>query len=423
MKNNSFKFENHKKNKVSARKGQAALFAAALLYTAAYGSINTFADSIAVYPDLNSEVKSIGSEVKQTNNFSRGSKEWKRLEDNELDWDEIPALIHEYNANIITNRSELSKDERRSMDSEEVSSYLLDKASDYESQADAMDDVSGKELVAANLRIQANNLRRQADSNLDDFDVVKLSYEQIEKQTVLSAKTQFLDYYTALLSKDSSASNLEYLERAYNSAVNRKNAAVGTELEVLTAKLAWDDARADAVTLDNKITANRQSLIVSCGWKYDADAVIGKLPEYDAQTIANVNYEEDKKKAEAANITLKIDNIRVKNASDSGYQTLVEEQKTNLKKDLDSFGINFKAAYDGLINAVTAYNNAVGAKANSDKDLTFANKQYALGMISKVELMKTENSAVAAHASVSSAYNQMVLARVKYDAAVNDGIL
>ena len=423
MKNNSFKFENHKKNKVSARKGQAVLFAAALLYTAAYGSINTFADSIAVYPDLNSEVKSIGSEVKQTNNFSRSSDEWKRLEDNELDWDEIPALIHEYNANVITNRSELSKDERRSMDSEEVSSYLLDKASDYESQADAMDDASGKELVAANLRIQANNLRRQADSNLDDFDVVRLSYEQIEKQTVLSAKTQFLDYYTALLSKDSSASNLEYLERAYNSALNRKNAAVGTELEVLTAKLTWDDARASAVTLDNQINANRQSLIVSCGWKYDADAVIGKLPEYDAQTIANVNYEEDKKKAEAANITLKIDNIRVKNASDSGYQTLVEEQKTNLKKDLDSFGINFKAAYDGLVNAVTAYNNAVGAKANSDKDLTFANKQYALGMISKVELMKAENSAVAAEASVSSAYNQMVLARVKYDAAVNDGIL
>ena len=142
--------------------------------------------------------------------------------------------------------------------------------------------------------------------------------------------------------------------------------------EVLTAKLAWDDARANAVTLDNKITANRQSLIVSCGWKYDADAVIGKLPEYDAQTIANVNDEEDKKKAEAANITLRIDNSRVKNASDSGYQTLVEEQKTNLKKDLDSFGIDFKAAYDGLINAVTAYTNAVGAKANSDKDLTLS---------------------------------------------------
>ena len=423
MKKNMSFIEKNKTHNVFKARGQAAICAAALLCSLAAGGMTAYADSIAVYPDTGSETKALSSEVKSSANFSKSADEWKGLQDNELLWSEIPDLIHEYNAAVITNRSELSKDERRSMDAGEVSDYLLDKAGDLESMADALDGESGTALAAANYRTQANNLRRQADSNLDDFEVIKLGYEQVEKQTVLNAKTQFLNYYTALSNKESSASNLEYLEKAYNSAVNRKNANVGTELDVLTAKLAWDDAKAAAVTNDNDVTANRQSLIVLCGWKYDADATIGGLPEYDAAAIANVDYESDKTKAEAANITLRTDKIRLANAEKMSYQTLLDEQQTTLKKDTDSFGISFKAAYDGLKNAVSAYNNAVSAKTNADKDLEYAKRQYELGMMSKIELSGAENKAVSTDTAVKTAYNSMVLARVKYDAAVNDGIL
>lgn len=423
MKKNMSFIEKNKTYNVFKARGQAAICAAALLCSLAAGGMTVYADSIAVYPDTGSETKAMSSEVKSSTNFTKSADEWKGLQDNELLWSEIPDLIHEYNAAVITNRSELSKDERRSMDAGEVSDYLLDKASDLESMADALDGESGTALAAANYRTQANNLRRQADSNLDDFEVIKLGYEQVEKQTVLNARTQFLNYYTALSNKESSASNLEYLEKAYNSAVNRKNANVGTELDVLTAKLAWDDAKATAVTNDNDATANRQSLIVLCGWKYDADAAIGGLPEYDAAAMANVDYESDKTKAEAANITLRTDKIRLANAEKMSYQTLLDEQQTTLKNDTDSFGISFRAAYDGLKNAVSAYNNAVSAKTNADKDLEYAKRQYELGMMSKIELSGAENKAVSADTAVKTAYNSMVLARVKYDAAVNDGIL
>ena len=46
-----------------------------------------------------------------------------------------------------------------------------------------------------------------------------------------------------------------------------------------------------------------------------------------------------------------------------------------------------------------------------------------LGMISKIELEGAENKAGTLSTGVKTAYNDMLLARAKYDAAVNDGIL
>lgn len=385
-----------------------------------FSNVNAYA-ATAVYPDTGSEVATVSSGVTTSRNFSRSEEEWESLSDNTLNWDEISALVHEYNAAVMKNRSELSKDERRSMDASEVSDYLSSKADEMDKKAEDADSVSA--VLSATYKNQANSLRRQANSNLDDFEAIRLGYEQIEKQTALSAKTQFLSYYSALYKKEGTASSLSYLEKAYNSAVNRKNAGMGTELEVLSAKESWDNMRASAVTAENDISANRQSLIVLCGWKYDADAIIGAVPEMSAEDIARVSYDEDMEKAKNSNITLKIDEIRLKNAKNQGYQTIITEQETQTKNDTDSFGISFKALYDGLLSSVTTYNNSLTAKANGDKDFEYAKRQYELGMISKIELEGAQNKAQTLSTSVNTAYNDMLLARAKYDAAVNDGIL
>ena len=388
--------------------------------TDTFSNVNAYA-ATAVYPDTGSEAAAVSSGVTTSRNFSRSEEEWESLSDNTLNWEEISALVHEYNAAVMKNRSELSKDERRSMDASEVSDYLSGKADEMDKKAEDADSVSA--VLSATYKNQANSLRRQANSNLDDFEAIRLGYEQIEKQTALSAKTQFLSYYSALYKKEGTASSLSYLEKAYNSAVNRKNAGMGTELEVLSAKESWDNTRASAVTAENDISANRQSLIVLCGWKYDADAVIGAVPEMSAEDIAKVSYDEDMEKAKNSNITLKIDEIRLKNAKNQGYQTIITEQETQTKNDTDSFGISFKALYDGLLSSVTTYNNSLTAKANGDKDFEYAKRQYELGMISKIELEGAQNKAQTLSTNVKTAYNDMLLARAKYDAAVNDGIL
>lgn len=392
-------------------------FAAMFIFTAA--GISAYAEGYAVYPDYGSSDTS--SNVITRNNFSRSAEEWAALEDNNLNWEEIPDLIHEYNATVITNRSELEKDERRSMDAEEISEYLMDMADDADADADEAEETSA--ALAATYRSQADSLRQQANSNLDDYEIIKLSYEQIEKQTALSAKQQFIEYYRALAQDEYNEPNLSYLERLYVSEQNKYNVNMSTELNVLTAKETWENARASAAANKNSISSNLQSLIVLCGWKYDAEPVIGQLPEMTAEEAVNVDYAADLEKARACNITLRMDNIRLENAKKMGTSALVSEQETTLKNDTDSFGISFKAAYDSLKTCAEAYVNAVNASANGDRDLEYAGRQRELGLISDVELMTAENTKRSLELSVKTAYYDMISARAAYDAAVNDGIL
>ena len=381
--------------------------------------INAYAEGYAVYPDYGSSGTS--SSVITRNNFSRSAEEWAALEDNNLNWEEIPDLIHEYNATVITNRSELEKDERRSMDAEEISEYLMDMADDADADADEAEETSA--ALAATYRSQADSLRQQANSNLDDYEIIKLSYEQIEKQTALSAKQQFIEYYRALAQDEYNEPNLSYLERLYVSEQNKYNVNMSTELNVLTAKETWENARASAAVNKNSISSNLQSLIVLCGWKYDAEPVIGPLPEMTAEEAVNVDYAADLEKAMANSITLRMDNIRLENAKKMGTSALVSEQETTLKNDTDSFGISFKAAYDSLKTCAEAYVNAVNASANGDRDLEYARRQREMGLISDVELMTAENTKRSLELNVKTAYYDMISARAAYDAAVNDGIL
>ena len=373
--------------------------------------INAYADGYAVYPDYGSSGTS--SSVITRNNFSRSAEEWAALEDNNLNWEEIPDLIHEYNASVITNRSELEKDERRSMDAEEISEYLMDMADDADADADDAEETSA--ALAATYRSQANSLRQQANSNLDDYEIIKL--------TALSAKQQFIEYYRALAQDEYNEPNLSYLERLYVSEQNKYNVSMSTELNVLTAKETWENARASAAANKNSISSNLQSLIVLCGWKYDAEPVIGQLPEMTAEEAVSVDYTADLEKARACNITLRMDNIRLENAKKMGTAALVNEQETTLKNDTDSFGISFKAAYDSLKTCAEAYVNAVNASANGDRDLEYARRQRELGLISDVELMTAENTKRSLELNVKTAYYDMISARAAYDAAVNDGIL
>ena len=350
------------------------------------------------------------------------AEEMAHLSDNKLEWSEIDGLISEYNATVVKNRNEWSNDQRRTSDAREVQDYLIDKADDYDSLADASSDTNA--VVSAQYKSTANSLRLQAESSVSDSEVIDLEYSLVEKQTAESARTAFLNYYSSLYTKEFADANEAYCERAYASAVNKMNVGMATETDVLTAKETLDSAKADVLTAESNITSYRNALIVMCGWKYDSkDVVIGELPAMSAESIASVDYAADLAKARAANLTLKMDEKKLANAKSGSYTALVVEQNENqYKNDTESFGINFKSAYDTLVNAGTAYTNAVNDKAVADRSLQTADKQLELGSISSIEYEGTKNSAKSAWLAERKAYIAMLQAKAAYDAAVNGNV-
>ncbi len=357
------------------------------------------------------------SALAATPEFARSAEEWAHLRDNALEWYEIEDLVHEYNATVLKNREEMDKDERRSMDAAEVAEYLVDEANDYDVMADSAESA----MIAAQYRMQADSLRSQADSNVTDFEIIKLNYEVIEKNTFRTVQNLFLKYYTALASKTGSEANAAYLERAYNSTVNRKNVGMATELDVLTAQEALESARAALITAESDIQTSRTNLQVLCGWAYDAQAEIGPVPEMDPAVIGTISYDADLAAATAASYTLRTDAIRLQNAR-SSYPGLVEQYEKQLSNDTETFKVSFKGAYDALVNAGLAYQNAVADHALKVQNMAATDRRFQLGLISAVEYEGAKNELVQLETAERTSYIAMVSAKAAYDAAVR-GIL
>ena len=349
-------------------------------------------------------------------------EEQDTLADNNLEWGEIDALIHNYNATVVKNRNEWASDKRKTRDSEGIRDYLTGKADEYDALYERYQ--SDSAMLAASYKSSADSMRLQAESSVLDTEVIQLQYELIEKQTAETARTAFLNYYGAQYEAEYDAANKDYLGKVYSSTLNRRQQGMATEVDALTAKENADAASAALIAAGSSINNNRNTLTVMCGWRYDAEGVvIGALPQLSAESISAADYEADKLKAREANLTLRMDEIKLKNAKAGSYTALVVEQNQDqLNNDTQSFNINFKSAYDSMINACTAYANAVNDKAVADRNLVTADNQLSLGVISNIEYEGVKNKAKAAAYAERKAYISMLQAKAKYDAAVGGNL-
>ncbi len=394
---------------------------ATAVFTAAACPLMANAETVKAGADVSGKA-AVGPGAAEIGTTEADGSTASSIADNKLEWNEIDALIHTYNATVVKNRTEWSSDKRKSEDAQGVRDYLLNKADEYDGLYEQYQ--SDNAMTAANYKSSADSMRLQAESSVADTQTIELQYELIEKQTAETARKAFLGYYKAQYEQAYDTANLAYLEKAYASAINKQNLGMATELEVLTAKENVDTAKAAILTADSSIVSYRNTLLVMCGWKYDAaDAVIGVLPEFDVAQVGSIDYEGDKAKAKASNLTLKMDEIKLDNAKKGSYTTLVVEQNQNqLDNDTQSFGINFKAAYDTLVNAASAYTNAVNDKSVAERNLATSANQLAQGVISNIEYEGKKNTLASAEYAERAAYIALLQAKATYDAALNGNL-
>ena len=347
--------------------------------------------------------------------FARSAEEWAQLQDNKLEWNEIAGLVHEYNATVLNNQKAFQKDSGQ--DAEEYRNALLDAADDMDELASEAEGSSdGGSMMAVNYRIQAEQFRSQADSNVFDSDVIRWQYDQAEASIVQSVQTNFIGYYQAIEEKKGNEAKIPYLEQAYQSAVNKKNVGAGTELDVLTAQENLQTAQAALLSADSSISSYQKKLQVLCGWKYDAQAEIGALPEYDMSKIAEIDLAADTEKALANNYQLRIDERKLKNAPDS---TLHDQYQKTVDNDRQQIRASVKSAYDALVLAKSDYDTAEAELSLKRQNLEKTNRQYALGTISRMEQAAAENEVTTLENALRLKGIAVFSAQTAYDSAVN----
>ena len=346
--------------------------------------------------------------------FARSAEEWAQLQDNKLEWNEIAGIVHEYNATVLNNRKAFQKDSGQ--DAEEYRNALLDAADDMDELASDAEGGESGPMGAVTYRIQAEKLRSEADNNVFDSDVIRWQYDQVEASIVQSVQTNFIGYYQAIEEKKGNEAKIPYLEQAYQSAVNKKNVGAGTELDVLTAQENLQTAQAALLSADSSISSYQKKLQVLCGWKYDAQAEIGALPEYDMSRIAEIDLAADTEKALVNNYQLRIDEQKLKNAPDS---TLHDQYQKTVDNDRQQIRASVKSAYDTLVLAKSDYDTAEAELALKRQNLEKTNRQYALGTISRMEQAAAENEVTTLENALRLKAIAVFSAQTAYDSAVN----
>lgn len=325
--------------------------------------------------------------------FSRTQEEWDKLRDNQLEFQEIQGLIEEYNATVLRNKIDYNQFRKDYGDTNnKVSEKYRSMAQEIESNLTTPDpdDFGYASALASRASSFATieNLRKTADTTLEDAQVQKLSYEMAKLQLVQVAENNMMTYFNNMLALDNAILNKEKADIDLQFAEARFLAGVSTKTTVLDAKEVVLKSTQEITTSNAEMESVKQKLIVMCGWTYQADAEIKELPEINLEErIIEMNLEKDIPKAIENNYILKVQLRKKENAKSSSQKEDLDIAISNTKAGIQTA---MMVAYQNVISARDAY---LYAESNASlQEMNFNNivSKHNLGMASNYELHTQE---------------------------------
>lgn len=321
--------------------------------------------------------------------FSRTEEEWARLSDNRLEYGEIADLICEYNSTVQNSQYEYFKFIRKygKTHSDIYDSYR-EAASDLE---DAMSgDSEGMGLVTdLQLQTQADSLREQAEDNLEDSRTYLLKNQQEADSLALSARQKFITYYRKQIELESAKETKKDLENDYALLLSKRQAGTATEDQVLSASESVMEQEKTVTKLSWEAEDTRQSLIVMLGWNGSDQPEIGELPEITGSEMDGIDLEADLETAVNSNFTLKINELKLDNASAPDTRDSLERTIESNRKQIR---VSVNNSWQSLNTARLTMEQAVEDEAAEERNMELAEQKWSAGMITKYEYEAARNT-------------------------------
>ncbi len=353
--------------------------------------------------------------------FARSEDEWAKLRDDVLEYDEIEDLIHEYNATVIKNQLDLNdfhKDYGETND-EWADRYreLADDLEDSLNYPDVEDsDYATTMSTIVTNEMQIETWREAADDALEDYMTYYLNYTATEKTLASTAQSDMVSYYLQQLQLETDVKSRELLEETYENIQIKRDLGSATEAEVLLAK--EDLLAADKTIQDDEsaIETLREQMIVLMGWSHDAQPEIREIPEIDFDHIAAMDPEADKEAALENNYTLRVNKRKLENATE---EDTIDTLKTSIRENEQMIGASLLSGYRAVLANQAAYELAQSQAELEERNLATAERQYALGNLSRMEYLTQKNTTENAQIAVETARLDLFQAVQDYDWAVN----
>lgn len=341
--------------------------------------------------------------------FARSAEEWAKLRDNVMEYDELAGLIHEYNVTVQNNQRDYN--EKKNKTSDEI-------AQDYRDAADAVrSSMSGDDSPQAIMQdsmaeAQALSLEQQADDNVEDSEIFKMTYDQTEATLVSNAQTNMISYHQKARDLDLKKKNRELLAATYDSVVLKMNHGMATQMDVLTAQENLQNADAAILTAESDLENTRQKLCVMLGWRYDASPEIREIPAVDLNRIQSMDPAADKARALENNYMLRINKKKLANSSNNSKK---ESLQMTIDDNIQRIGSSVDLAYKNVIQSQTAYQQAAVSLEVASKNMEAAERKMQIGTLSRLDYLNQQYAYLQAQVAMEDASMALFQAVESYD--------
>lgn len=347
--------------------------------------------------------------------FARTEQEWARLQDNVIEYDEIPDLIHEYNATVQNNQYDYQKFRE---DYGDTNSDVADAYNDL--AQDFYDDMSGETDAGSmmsdlQLDIQARNMLKQADNTLEDSKIYLLTYEMAEDNLAATAQSNMISYHKKQLELEQKQTDLELAREKYSLEQVKQAAGTVTAVDVLTAKESLQSSENNIKELESGIENLKEELYISLGWKHNDSPDIKELPQMDVSRIDGMDPDRDLETALENNYTLKINKRKLENARS---KTTRESLETKMRNNEKQIGASLSSAYKNVLSARLSYEQAVAEAQLEETNTNIAAGKLQAGMMTSLEYKEQEYKMESSRLNAEMAAVSLFQAMETYDWSV-----
>lgn len=350
--------------------------------------------------------------------FAYTEEKWALLRDDKLEYTEIADLVHEYNNTVIQNQIEYKEYNGESRDDIADDYYdAADEVAGRQEYPDSSDDNYGSSLSSyLNGQSQVDSLREQGDDNVDDGDIKKLGYDQIEAGLVKQAEELLVSYWSQTYSLESLKQKNEQAKAAYDAAVTQLSAGMSTQSKVLSAKEQVTSAQASVLSAESNLNKTKESLCLMLGWTYGTDVKIGQVPDPDLENISSIDMDTDVQNGLACNYALKIQEKKVANAQSV---TNKESLQQNYNSQKETAATSIKNAYQNLMLSKFDYDSALQSYEIEKDSMSTAERKLQAGTITSNDYKNQQSAYAVAEVNVRTQKLALLQAQLEYKWAVN----
>lgn len=361
----------------------------------------------------------------------------KRLQDNEMDYDELEDLVKNYygpikeayntvyNATYGTNGEIENSMFEAAREMDEVADDIEDaiKAGQV-SYMDAAEDLITAKMTAKGYRKGAGAIGRGIELATRDSSSGMKQIQRNVNQIVYSLQTAMNGYEQLMVNRDVAAKGVEIAGAAREIQRTMQAQGLAVDADVISAAASLTSAKSQLEALDTQAGSIKKTLCQLTGWGADGNPVIGTVPSADVATIAAIDVNADKEKAVNNNYSLislrgtKAGNMDQIEQAMTKNTTWTRNKMQTVNYNEDTVRSDIQTLYDTILEKKISFDSASTAWQAAQNTWQAAQIQYGNGSLSRIGYMQQELAYLQAKAAYRSADLNLQQAMQNYDWAV-----